>query len=99
MAHVTGGGLLDNLPRMLPADLSAELDPGSWPVPPIFDHLTALGDLSPDDRCRAFNMGVGFAVAMDPSDAPALLAAVDGSTVVGRVVPTPAGGERVIGRV
>lgn len=99
MAHITGGGLLDNLPRMLPEGLGVEIAPGSWGVPPVFDHLVELGGLSTEDRYRTFNMGVGFAVVVDPADAPGVLRAVDGSNVIGEVVSTPVGGERVIGLV
>ena len=97
MAHITGGGLIDNLPRMLPEGLAVEVHPGSWTVPPVFDHLVELGGLSVEDRYRTFNMGVGFTVVVDPGDAPAALAAVEGSVVIGSVVPTGADGERVIG--
>ena len=99
MAHITGGGLLDNVPRMLPDGLSAEIAPGSWDVPAVFGHLVELGELSAADRYRTFNMGLGFVVVVDPADAPRVLAAAGGSSVLGRVVPTPAGGERVIGLV
>ena len=99
MAHITGGGLLDNLPRMLPDGFSVEITPGSWEVPAVFDHLVELGELSPVDRYRTFNMGIGFVVVVDPADAPGVLSAVEDSTVIGRVVPSSAGGERVGGIV
>ena len=99
MAHITGGGLRDNLPRMLPDGLGAEIAPGSWDVPAVFDHLAEVGQLSAEERYRTFNMGIGFVVVVDPGDAPAVLSALASSAVIGEIVPTPAGGERVIGLV
>lgn len=59
-AHITGGGLTDNLPRVLPKNCAAELDPGSWPSQPIFTLLKQLGNLPDDDYRRTFNLGVGM---------------------------------------
>ena len=96
MAHITGGGLIDNLPRMLPSDLAAELDPSAWSVPPIIDHLVRVGQVPPRDRYRVFNMGLGFVLAVAPSDVPEALAtlahhAEPAARVIGRVVPRGAG--------
>jgi phosphoribosylformylglycinamidine cyclo-ligase len=60
MAHVTGGGIPENLPRVLPRGLQAEIELGSWPVPPIFTYLAGLGKLERDELLRTFNMGVGM---------------------------------------
>jgi phosphoribosylformylglycinamidine cyclo-ligase len=60
MAHITGGGIPGNLPRVLPRGVQAEIELGTWPVPPIFSYLTALGKLERDDLLRTFNMGVGM---------------------------------------
>lgn len=60
MAHITGGGIPGNLPRVLPRGVQAEIELGSWPVPPIFSFLAALGKLERDDLLRVFNMGVGM---------------------------------------
>jgi phosphoribosylformylglycinamidine cyclo-ligase len=70
MAHITGGGLSDNVPRVLHGQWDVELDAGSWRAPPIFLWLAQLGDLSDDDLFRTFNMGVGFAllVPVDVAD-------------------------------
>ena len=93
MAHITGGGLIDNVPRMLPPELAVELDPTAWTAPPIFDHLVRIGRVPSRERYRAFNMGVGFVLAVAPADLAAALAELEGSDgrVVGRVVPR--GGE------
>ncbi len=66
MAHITGGGIVDNLPRMLPQGVSAQLDSTAWTVPPIFSFLVERGGVSPAERYRAFNMGIGFVIAVEP---------------------------------
>jgi phosphoribosylformylglycinamidine cyclo-ligase len=60
MAHITGGGITDNLPRMLPRGMAAIIEMGSWPVPPIFEHLQKLGNVGQDEMLRTFNMGLGM---------------------------------------
>ena len=64
MAHITGGGITENLPRILPKGLGAQIEMGSWPVLPIFEHLRALGQVSDDEMMRTFNMGVGLIAAI-----------------------------------
>src|SRR5258708_4395908 len=59
-AHITGGGITDNTPRILPAGLAARIDPSSWPVPAIFEKLRAIGDISEADYRRTFNLGIGM---------------------------------------
>ncbi len=59
-AHITGGGITDNLPRMLPAGLAARIELGSWPEPPVFGLLHRLGNLSDDEYRRTFNTGIGM---------------------------------------
>jgi phosphoribosylformylglycinamidine cyclo-ligase len=60
MAHITGGGLTDNLPRVLPRGVAAVIEVGSWPVLPIFQHLQTLGNVTQDEMLRTFNMGIGM---------------------------------------
>lgn len=67
MAHITGGGLPGNLPRVLPAGLGAEITP-SWPVPAIFRLIETAGDVDRGELFRVFNMGVGFVVIVAPED-------------------------------
>jgi phosphoribosylformylglycinamidine cyclo-ligase len=67
MAHITGGGMTENLPRILPKTVSAVIELGSWPVLPIFEHLQALGAVSQDEMLRTFNMGIGL-IAVIPGD-------------------------------
>jgi phosphoribosylformylglycinamidine cyclo-ligase len=68
LAHITGGGITDNLPRILPEGISARIDRRSWPVPPLFSFLQQAGDVPLDDMYRTFNMGVGMIVACAPED-------------------------------
>ncbi|MEY2411702.1 MAG: phosphoribosylformylglycinamidine cyclo-ligase [Acidobacteriaceae bacterium] len=60
MAHVTGGGITDNLPRVLPRGVAAVIEIGSWPVLPIFEHLQQLGNVPREEMLRTFNMGLGM---------------------------------------
>jgi phosphoribosylformylglycinamidine cyclo-ligase len=60
MAHITGGGLIGNIPRCMPPGLTAELEWGSWPVPPIFELLRRRGDVPLDEMLQVFNMGLGY---------------------------------------
>jgi phosphoribosylformylglycinamidine cyclo-ligase len=64
MAHITGGGITDNLPRILPKGTAAQIELGSWPVLPIFEHLRTLGQVSQEEMMRTFNMGVGLIAAI-----------------------------------
>ncbi len=70
MAHITGGGISENLDRALPSNCDAHIFPNSWKVPVIFDILAAEASLSAEEMFRTFNMGVGYAVIVDPADAP-----------------------------
>jgi phosphoribosylformylglycinamidine cyclo-ligase len=66
-AHITGGGLTENLPRILPRGLTAQVDLSTWDPPPLFTHLQKLGKLETDEMFRTFNMGIGL-VAVVPAD-------------------------------
>lgn len=79
-AHITGGGILGNLPRCLPEGLGARLERKSWLEPPIFELLRKRGRVSNDEMLGTFNMGLGMILVMDGSDVP------DGAQVVGEVV-------------
>ena len=69
MAHITGGGLPENLPRCLPEDKSILISPSSWPVPPMFDWLATVGRVSLPEMFNTFNMGIGFVVLVPPDRA------------------------------
>jgi len=89
-AHITGGGLLENIPRVLPDDLSAEIDGASWPVPPVFAWLADEGGIVDTELARTFNLGIGMAVIVDADDADAavkiLSARGESVHTIGRVV-------------
>ncbi len=64
MAHITGGGITENLPRILPRGTGAVVDLASWTVPPLFEHLQQLGNVEQDEMLRTFNMGIGLIVVV-----------------------------------
>ncbi len=86
MAHITGGGLKDNLPRTLPPAAIARLDPESWVTPPIFDYLVDRGRVSLDERYRAFNMGVGFVIVVREADRDPVLDLHPEARQIGEIV-------------
>jgi phosphoribosylformylglycinamidine cyclo-ligase len=65
MAHITGGGFIENIPRMLPEGIGAVIDYGSWPIQPIFDLLEEVGELSREEMFNIFNMGIGMVLSVD----------------------------------
>lgn len=68
LAHLTGGGIIDNLPRVLPQHLNANIRRGSWQVPPIFSILQEKGNVSDDEMLRVFNMGIGMVAVIAPEN-------------------------------
>jgi len=64
MAHITGGGITENLPRVLPKGTAALVQLGTWPVPPIFPHMQKIGNVPDDDMMRTFNMGIGMVLVV-----------------------------------
>jgi phosphoribosylformylglycinamidine cyclo-ligase len=86
VAHITGGGLIENVPRMLPDGLGARIDRSAWDVPPIFRLLQREGNLAGEELWRTFNMGIGLVLAVDPLDAAAVRAALPDAIAVGEVV-------------
>jgi phosphoribosylformylglycinamidine cyclo-ligase len=77
LAHITGGGFLDNIPRILPEGTQAEIRHGSWPVLPVFELLQRLGNVTDAEMFRTFNMGIGMVVVCGPGDAPAVRSHVE----------------------
>jgi len=72
LAHITGGGLTDNIPRILPEGCAVEIDKGSWPVLPVFNLMQKLGNVSEAEMYRTFNMGVGMVIVTSAEDADAV---------------------------
>ncbi|MDO7842738.1 phosphoribosylformylglycinamidine cyclo-ligase [Sphingomonas immobilis] len=89
LAHITGGGLLENIPRVLPAGTHAQVDADAWPQPRLMAFLQAQGGIEPEEMARTFNCGVGMAVVVAAGDADAVAAMLGeaGETVlrIGRI--------------
>ena len=85
MAHITGGGLRDNIVRVLPPHTRADLRFGSWHVPPIFPLIQQAGDVSLAEMCHVFNMGVGYVVVCPADDVNAAQAAVPAAVPIGEI--------------
>jgi phosphoribosylformylglycinamidine cyclo-ligase len=91
MAHITGGGITENLPRVLPAGRCARIDPASWPAPPVFAAIQRAAAVDDAEMRRTFNMGIGFVVVVAAADAAAaarhLEAAGERVYGIGEIVP------------
>ena len=91
LAHITGGGLPGNTTRILPSELDAVIDAGSWPRPPVFAWLSARGEIPEEEMFRTFNMGIGFVVVVESADADRIIDLAGnlglGAWVIGRVAP------------
>lgn len=90
MAHITGGGITDNLPRILPSGTAARIDRDTWQTPPLFQWLADAGEVPDEDLYRTFNMGIGLIVAVAAGDADGVLtrfhdAGEAGAVVIGAV--------------
>ena len=96
MVHVTGGGITDNLPRVLPDGLGAEVDLSAWPLPPIFVYLQETGGVEQAEMLRTFNCGLGFLVIVSAAEEAKALdgfrQAMEDPTVIGRIVRDGKGG-------
>ena len=100
LSHITGGGVLENIPRVLPGTLAAEVDATAWDTPAVFRWLQSEGNIAATEMARTFNCGVGMAVVVDASKASALKAIfeAEGETVfeIGRVIARPEGNDGVV---
>ena len=91
IAHVTGGGLIENLPRALPDGTSASLNRGAWDAPPIFDVIRAAGEIADEEMFHVFNMGLGLVLVCDRAEASALAAELPAAAIVGEVTAATGG--------
>jgi len=100
LSHITGGGILENIPRVLPDTLAAEVDATAWETPAVFKWLQQEGNIAATEMARTFNCGIGMAVVVDADQADVLKAVfeAEGETVyeIGRIVPRPADNEGVV---
>jgi len=98
MAHITGGGLLENVPRILPQGVAAQFALSSWQIPPLFRYIQRTGELPSAEMFRTFNMGVGMVLAMDATAAEAVLreGLLPDAWEVGCIIANNADGPRVV---
>jgi phosphoribosylformylglycinamidine cyclo-ligase len=97
IAHITGGGIPGNLPRIFPDHLGARVDAASWRVPPLFELIQRTGNVAPAEMFRTFNMGVGIIVAVAPAEATEVQAAIEGAWRLGAVIEQQPDAPRVLG--
>jgi phosphoribosylformylglycinamidine cyclo-ligase len=95
MAHITGSGLIGNIPRVLPAGLTADLQSNTWTIPPIFTLIQKQGNITKDEMYHVFNMGVGMAVICSPDNVKQLTRALPEASVIGKII-NQTGDARVI---
>jgi len=74
LAHITGGGLIENIPRVLPSGVGVDLDGGAWAIPPVFSWLQGIGKIDPTEMATTFNCGIGMAAVVDAAAAESLTA-------------------------
>ena len=86
LAHITGGGFLENIPRILPDGVSVEINRGSWPEPPIFGVMQKLGNVSESEMFRTFNMGIGMVIVCSQFDAEPIAHKIGHGYDIGRVI-------------
>jgi phosphoribosylformylglycinamidine cyclo-ligase len=97
MAHITGGGITENLPRILPEGCTAEINTAAWQPLPIFRVLQARGRIADDEMFRAFNMGIGLILACAPADAEDAMTALErGGTMRAARIGTVVKGDRTV---
>jgi len=93
LAHITGGGLVENIPRSLPKGLDAYLKADHWKIPPVFIWLQKMAQLPPEEMLKTFNCGVGMVVICSPDKAKDLLSFA-GAVEIGIVKPSGGGNPR-----
>lgn len=93
IAHITGGGFFENIPRIIPEGLRADIYPGRWKVPEVFKFIQHRGGIGQQEMFRTFNMGIGLVMAAAPGQAEILLEGLqsDGAAVIGRISPGTGG--------
>jgi len=95
MAHVTGGGLIDNVPRVLPQGMAAQFHSRAWTIPPIFQLIQQRANVAPNEMYHVFNMGIGMVLICSPKDVNQLSQALPEANIIGEVIEQ-AGKARVV---
>ncbi|HQK91957.1 MAG TPA: phosphoribosylformylglycinamidine cyclo-ligase [Armatimonadota bacterium] len=100
LAHITGGGLIDNVPRILPTGLRADIDTGSWPTHAVFTFIQQAGGIDDAEMYRVFNMGIGLVAVVREQEAPRAISAAESAGarafLIGRVAADSGAGPRVV---
>lgn len=86
LAHITGGGIVENLPRILPQDIGAVVQKGTWDVPAIFTLIQSLGGIDETEMFRVFNMGIGMVVVVAPEDEARVTATLPEARLIGKMI-------------
>ncbi len=97
MAHITGGGLIDNVPRVLPEGCSARIDRSAWKVPEVFEFIASQAEVDDEEMFRVFNMGIGFVVMVRPGDADQAMKILKGYRAKPRCIGRIAEGDCGVG--
>ncbi|MCG8492463.1 MAG: phosphoribosylformylglycinamidine cyclo-ligase, partial [Sneathiellales bacterium] len=100
LSHITGGGLFENIPRILPDNLVAELDANAWDLPPLFNWLADLGNIAPRELATTFNCGIGMIVAVSEENTDAALSLLEeqgeAPKVLGKLISRDGDAEQVV---
>ena len=96
VAHITGGGLVENIPRILPDECGVKIQKGSWPPLPVFDVMRSIGDVDENEMVRAFNMGIGMVFIVDSADINSVKDALSNLTKVYEIGAVISGENEVI---
>ena len=95
MAHITGGGIVENLPRIIPEPLKCIVRKDSWEIPALFNIIQRQGNVDLNEMYRVFNMGVGLIGIVRPEDAEMVMSSFDGSFVMGEITSRESNESRI----
>ena len=95
LAHITGGGFIGNIPRILPQGLAAHLRKDSWDILPIFKLIQEKGNIDEEEMYRVFNMGIGMTIVCSPQEVNRLVATLPEAKTIGKIIRAQ-GEERII---
>ena len=100
MAHITGGGFVENIPRLLPDNLGAHIDGGRWPMAPVFAWLSGLGGITAAEMARTFNCGIGMVLVVAPNDLGDAKESLEENNesccLIGEIIDFDDGGDRIV---